>query len=77
MKKTQHRKHATTVLRLADLERAKSAVLNSLASTRARSSSGRSATSWESADTSSSTTLALSRSVSVNWRTGSRNTRNA
>ena len=38
MKKTQHRKHAKTVLRLADLEHAKSAVLNSLASPESRRS---------------------------------------
>ena len=38
MKKTRHRKHAKTVLRLADLEHAKSAVLNSLASPESRRS---------------------------------------
>lgn len=38
MKKTQHRKHAKTVLRLADLEHAKSAVLNSLGSPESRRS---------------------------------------
>ncbi len=38
MKKTRHRKHARTVLRLADLEHAKSAVLNSLASPESRRS---------------------------------------
>jgi hypothetical protein len=32
MKKSRHRKHARTILRLADLEHAESAVLNSLAS---------------------------------------------
>jgi site-specific recombinase XerD len=38
MKKTRPRKHAKTVLRLADLEHAKSAVLNSLASPESRRS---------------------------------------
>src|SRR5258706_5855716 len=38
MKKTRHRKHAKTVWRLADLEHAKSAVLNSLASPESRRS---------------------------------------
>jgi hypothetical protein len=38
MKKTRHRKHTKTVLRLADLEHAKSAVLNSLASHESRRS---------------------------------------
>src|SRR5204863_4283880 len=38
MKKTRHRKHAKTVLRLADLEHPKSAVLNSLASPESRRS---------------------------------------
>jgi site-specific recombinase XerD len=38
MKKTRHRKHTKTVLRLADLEHAKSAVLNSLPSPESRRS---------------------------------------
>ena len=38
MKKTRHRKRTKTVLRLADLEHAKSAVLNSLASPESRRS---------------------------------------
>jgi hypothetical protein len=38
MKKTRHRKHAKIALRLADLEHAKSAVLNSLASPESRRS---------------------------------------
>ena len=40
MKKTRHRKHDKTVLRLADLEHAKSAVLNSLASPAAQRRAG-------------------------------------